>query len=56
VLLDHVSTDGHIYCADAFINYETAMRRGLLEPGAHYVIAAAGAGRGATFSAMVFQH
>lgn len=56
VLLDHVSTDGHIYCADAFINYGTATRRGLLQPGMRYVVAAAGAGRGATFSAMVFEH
>ncbi|HZM74470.1 MAG TPA: 3-oxoacyl-[acyl-carrier-protein] synthase III C-terminal domain-containing protein [Candidatus Limnocylindrales bacterium] len=56
VLLDHVSTDGHVYCADAFINYRTATERGLLQRGTRYVIAAAGAGRGATFSAMVFEH
>ncbi len=56
VLLDNVATYGHVFCADAFINYQTAMARGLLKPGDHYVVAAAGAGRGATFSAMVFQH
>lgn len=56
VLLDHVSSAGHVFCADAFINYRTARERGLLRPGGHYVVAAAGAARGATFSAMVFQH
>lgn len=56
VLLDHVPTAGHLFCADAFLNHQTAVRRDLLSPGDHYVIAAAGAGRGATFSAMVFHH
>jgi 3-oxoacyl-[acyl-carrier-protein] synthase III len=56
VVLDNVATDGHVFCADAFLNYRTASRRGLLRPGERYVVAAAGAGRGATFSAMVFEH
>jgi 3-oxoacyl-[acyl-carrier-protein] synthase-3 len=56
VLLDHVATHGHVFCADAFINYEAALARDLLRPGDRYVMAAAGAGRGATFSAMVFEH
>jgi 3-oxoacyl-[acyl-carrier-protein] synthase-3 len=56
VVLDHVATSGHLFCADAFVNHRTAVRRGLLHPGDRYVIAAAGAGRGATFSAMVFEH
>jgi 3-oxoacyl-[acyl-carrier-protein] synthase III len=56
VVLDNVPTYGHVFCADAFINYRTAQRQGLLRPGEYYVMAAAGAGRGATFSAMVFQH
>ncbi|MEV8512135.1 3-oxoacyl-[acyl-carrier-protein] synthase III C-terminal domain-containing protein [Dactylosporangium sp. NPDC051484] len=56
VLLDHVADYGHVFCADAFINHRTAIERGLLRPGDRYVIAAAGAGRGATFSAMVFEH
>ncbi len=43
---------GHVYCADAFLN----LARADLRPGDHYVLAAAGAARGATFSAMVFQH
>lgn len=56
VVLDNVATTGHVYCADTFVNYRTAQARGLLRPGEPYVMAAAGSGRGATFSAMVFQH
>jgi 3-oxoacyl-[acyl-carrier-protein] synthase III len=56
VLLDNVSSVGHGFCADAFINYRTAAARGLLGAGDRYVIAAAGAALGATFSAMVFRH
>lgn len=56
VVLDNVTSAGHVFCADTFINYGTALRRGLLRPGEPYVMAAAGAGRGATFSAMVFEH
>ncbi|HKT04658.1 MAG TPA: 3-oxoacyl-[acyl-carrier-protein] synthase III C-terminal domain-containing protein [Rugosimonospora sp.] len=56
VLLDNVPRLAHVFCADAFINYRTARERGLLRPGDRYLIAAAGAGRGATFSAMVFEH
>jgi 3-oxoacyl-[acyl-carrier-protein] synthase-3 len=54
VLLDNVPVTGHAFCADLFINYRTAAERGLLRPGDHYLVAAAGAG--ATFSAMVFEH
>lgn len=56
VLLDNVASVGHGFCADAFINYQTAAERGLLRAGHRYVIAAAGAAPGATFSAMVFEH
>ncbi|BFV61001.1 3-oxoacyl-[acyl-carrier-protein] synthase III C-terminal domain-containing protein [Kitasatospora sp. CMC57] len=56
VVLDNVATTGHVFCADNLVNYRTAQRRGLLRPGEPYVMAAAGAGRGATFSAMVLQH
>ena len=56
VLLANVSTYGHVFCADAFINYQSARSRDLLRAGDRYVVAAAGAGRGATFSAMVFEH
>jgi 3-oxoacyl-[acyl-carrier-protein] synthase-3 len=56
VLLDNVASIGHGFCADAFINHQTAAERGLLAAGDRYVIAAAGAAPGATFSAMVFEH
>jgi 3-oxoacyl-[acyl-carrier-protein] synthase-3 len=56
VLLDNVPAAGHSFCADPFINYRTAADRGLLHRGEKYLVAAAGAGPGATFSAMVFQH
>lgn len=56
VLLENVPEVGHVFCADAFINYQTARARGRLRPGDRYLVAAAGAGRGATFSAMVFEH
>jgi 3-oxoacyl-[acyl-carrier-protein] synthase III len=56
VLLDNVLTAGHVFCVDAFLNFQTARDRGLLRPGDRYVVAAAGAGLGATFSAMVFEH
>jgi 3-oxoacyl-[acyl-carrier-protein] synthase III len=56
VLLDNIAPVGHGFCADAFINFSTAAERGLLEAGDSYVIAAAGAAPGATFSAMVFEH
>jgi 3-oxoacyl-[acyl-carrier-protein] synthase-3 len=54
VVLDNVPVTGHSFSADAFINYDTAMRRGLLDPGEPYLLAAAGLG--ATFSAMVLKH
>ncbi len=54
VVLENIPRYGHVFCADAFINYQTAGER--LRQGDRYVIAAAGAGRGATFSAMIFEH
>lgn len=54
VLLDNVAVSGHSFCADAFINYVTALRLGRLRPGDRYLVAAVGSG--ATFSAMVFEH
>lgn len=56
VLLENVPRLGHTFCADAFLNYRTARDRDLLSPGDHYLVTAAGSARGATFSAMVFQH
>jgi 3-oxoacyl-[acyl-carrier-protein] synthase-3 len=56
VLLSNVPINGHVFCADAFANYQTALERELLREGDHYLLAAVGSGKGATFSAMVFQH
>ena len=56
VVLDNLASVGHLFCADAFVNYRNARTRGLLQPGDRYVMAAAGAGLGAAFSAMVFEH
>jgi 3-oxoacyl-[acyl-carrier-protein] synthase-3 len=56
VVLDNIPTSGHVFCADVFANYETACERGLLQPGDRYLAAAVGAGGGATFAAMVFEH
>ena len=56
VLLDNIPDTGHVFCADLFVNYQTACERGLLQPGDRYLAAAVGAGGGATFAAMVFEH
>ncbi|HEY3906716.1 MAG TPA: 3-oxoacyl-[acyl-carrier-protein] synthase III C-terminal domain-containing protein [Streptosporangiaceae bacterium] len=56
VVLDNIPASGHVFCADLFTNYKTACERGLLQPGDHYLAAAVGAGGGATFAAMVFEH
>jgi 3-oxoacyl-[acyl-carrier-protein] synthase-3 len=54
VVLDNMPVTGHAFCADMFLNYQSALRRGLLRTGDRYLVAAAGLG--ATFSAMVFEH
>ncbi len=56
VVLDNIAANGHVFCADMFANYRTACERGLLQPGDRYLAAAVGAGGGATFAAMVFEH
>lgn len=56
VVLDNIPATGHVFCADVFANYQTACERGLLRPGDRYLAAAVGAGGGATFAAMVFEH
>jgi 3-oxoacyl-[acyl-carrier-protein] synthase-3 len=56
VVLDNIPASGHVFCADVFANYRTACERGLLRPGDRYLAAAVGAGGGATFAAMVFEH
>jgi 3-oxoacyl-[acyl-carrier-protein] synthase-3 len=56
VVLDNIAASGHVFCVDMFANYQTARERGLLQPGDRYLAAAVGAGGGATFAAMVFEH
>jgi len=56
VLLDNVARNGHVFCTDAFANYQTAREHGRLRPGDRYLVAAVGAGDGATFAAMIFEH
>jgi 3-oxoacyl-[acyl-carrier-protein] synthase-3 len=56
VLLDNIASNGHVFCSDAFLNYQTARDRGLLRTGDRYLVASVGAGHGATFAAMVFEH
>lgn len=54
ILLQNLPNYGHSFGADSFINYQTAVELGRLEPGDHYLMTAVGLG--ATFGAMVFQH
>lgn len=56
VVLSNVPVNGHLFCVDAFANYRTALEQGLLREGDRYLVAAVGAGAGATYSAMVLQH
>jgi len=54
LFLDNLPVTGHCFGADAFVNYNSARGRGLLEPGDRYLMTAVGLG--ATFSAMVLEH
>lgn len=54
IFLDNIGVTGHCFCADSFINYQTARELGRLHPGDRYLMTAVGLG--ATFSAMVFEH
>ncbi|MFC7328627.1 3-oxoacyl-[acyl-carrier-protein] synthase III C-terminal domain-containing protein [Marinactinospora rubrisoli] len=54
IFLDNLPVTGHCFCADSFINHQSASALGLLRPGDHYLMTAVGLG--ATFSAMVFRH
>ena len=49
VLLDNIAGNGHVFCADAFLNYQTARERGLLQPGDRYLVATVGAGHRCDF-------
>ncbi|RCV48389.1 3-oxoacyl-[acyl-carrier-protein] synthase III C-terminal domain-containing protein [Marinitenerispora sediminis] len=54
IFLDNLPVTGHCFCADSFINHQSARELGRLRPGDHYLMTAVGLG--ATFSAMVFRH
>ncbi|MCX5077870.1 3-oxoacyl-[acyl-carrier-protein] synthase III C-terminal domain-containing protein [Streptomyces sp. NPDC054949] len=54
IYLGNIEATGHSFCADPFINYQSARERGLLKPGDHYLMTSAGLGQ--SFAAMVFQH
>jgi 3-oxoacyl-[acyl-carrier-protein] synthase-3 len=54
IFLDNVPVTGHCFCADPFINYQTACELGRLRLGDTYLMTSVGLG--ATFSAMVFRH
>jgi 3-oxoacyl-[acyl-carrier-protein] synthase-3 len=56
VLVDNIADNGHVFCSDGFLNYQTARDQGRLRPGDRYLIATVGAGHGATFAAMVLEH
>jgi 3-oxoacyl-[acyl-carrier-protein] synthase III len=54
MLLANVPATGHCFSADPFINYRTAVDRGLIQSGDRYLMATLGLG--ATFAAQVFEH
>ncbi|MGP3910937.1 3-oxoacyl-[acyl-carrier-protein] synthase III C-terminal domain-containing protein [Nonomuraea sp. 10N515B] len=54
VFLDNIPVTGHCFCADPFLNLQSARELGRLNPGDRYLMAAVGLG--ATFSAMIFEH
>jgi 3-oxoacyl-[acyl-carrier-protein] synthase III len=54
ILLDNIAANGHCFCADPFINYQTACELGRLSPGDHYLMTSAGLGQ--AFAATVLRH
>jgi 3-oxoacyl-[acyl-carrier-protein] synthase III len=54
VFMDNIPVTGHCFCADPFINLQSAVERGRLNPGDRYLMVAVGLG--STFSAMVLEH
>ncbi|MFI1018826.1 3-oxoacyl-[acyl-carrier-protein] synthase III C-terminal domain-containing protein [Streptomyces sp. NPDC020965] len=54
VFLDNIARTGHCFCADPFINYQSARELGLLRPGDRYLMTSAGLGQ--SFAAMVLEH
>jgi 3-oxoacyl-[acyl-carrier-protein] synthase-3 len=54
IFLENLPEFGHCFCADNFIDYQTASTTGRLRRGDHYMMVSVGLG--ATFSAMVLRH
>ncbi|MFI6206345.1 3-oxoacyl-[acyl-carrier-protein] synthase III C-terminal domain-containing protein [Streptomyces sp. NPDC051041] len=54
IFLDNIARTGHCFCADPFVNYQSARELGLLRPGDTYLMTSAGLGQ--SFAAMVLQH
>jgi len=54
IFLDNIAKTGHCFCADPFVNYQSARELGLLRPGDTYLMTSAGLGQ--SFAAMVLQH
>jgi 3-oxoacyl-[acyl-carrier-protein] synthase III len=54
IFLDNLTATGHCFCADPFINYQSARELGLLNPGDHYLMTSAGLGQ--AFAAAVLRH
>ncbi|MGW2817237.1 3-oxoacyl-[acyl-carrier-protein] synthase III C-terminal domain-containing protein [Streptomyces sp. NPDC001415] len=54
IFLENIAKTGHCFCADPFVNYQSARELGLLRPGAAYLMTSAGLGQ--SFAAMVLEH
>ncbi|MER5311956.1 3-oxoacyl-[acyl-carrier-protein] synthase III C-terminal domain-containing protein [Streptomyces sp. NPDC002773] len=54
IFLDNIAKTGHCFCADPFVNYQSARELGLLRPGGLYLMTSAGLGQ--SFAATVLQH
>lgn len=54
IFLDNIAKTGHCFCADPFVNYQSARELGLLRPKDTYLMTSAGLGQ--SFAATVLQH
>ncbi|MFF5789053.1 3-oxoacyl-[acyl-carrier-protein] synthase III C-terminal domain-containing protein [Streptomyces sp. NPDC012693] len=54
IFLENIAKTGHCFCADPFVNYQSARELGLLRPGGFYLMTSAGLGQ--SFAAAVLQH
>ncbi|MEU7134370.1 3-oxoacyl-[acyl-carrier-protein] synthase III C-terminal domain-containing protein [Streptomyces sp. NPDC046261] len=54
IFLENIARTGHCFCADPFINYQSARELGMLRPGDRYLMTSAGLGQ--SFAAMVLEH